>query len=145
MMAPSSFPFLHLPFLFPHRFPPTSPPPYPLPAAPSITNSRYTRTRNSLLETRQVKTNETDGYTAVQVAYQPVKAKNAKKPEAGHLKKAGIEQPMRHLMEYRVRNRGCSALQLECLDIVLFKPRSARREHEQCHGHPEDSFCPNEP
>lgn len=32
-----------------------------------------------------------------------MKAKNARKPEVGHLKKAGIETPMRHLEEFRVR------------------------------------------
>jgi len=39
----------------------------------------------------QVKTDETDGYTAVQVAYGTRKASRVTKPEAGHLAKAGVE------------------------------------------------------
>jgi large subunit ribosomal protein L3 len=39
----------------------------------------------------QVKTNETDGYSAVQLAYGDRKAKNVNKPMKGHLAKAGIE------------------------------------------------------
>ena len=39
----------------------------------------------------QVKTDETDGYTAIQVAYGTRKASRVTKPEAGHLAKAGVE------------------------------------------------------
>jgi large subunit ribosomal protein L3 len=39
----------------------------------------------------QVKTVETDGYTAVQVAFGTRKASRVNKPEAGHLAKAGVE------------------------------------------------------
>lgn len=49
----------------------------------------------------QVKTPETDGYGAVQIAYEPVKLKNIRKPELGHLKKAGAP-PLRHLREFKV-------------------------------------------
>jgi hypothetical protein len=49
----------------------------------------------------QVKTPETDGYGAVQVGYEPVKPKNIRKPEMGHLKKAGAP-PLRHLREFKV-------------------------------------------
>ena len=48
----------------------------------------------------QVKTPETDGYTAVQLAFGAVKEKRISKPEAGHLKKAG-QGPHRHLVEIR--------------------------------------------
>jgi large subunit ribosomal protein L3 len=48
----------------------------------------------------QVKTPETDGYTAVQLAFGAVKEKRISKPEAGHLKKAGTG-PHRHLVEIR--------------------------------------------
>jgi len=48
----------------------------------------------------QVKTPETDGYTAVQLAFGAVKEKRITKPEAGHLKKAG-QGPHRHLVEIR--------------------------------------------
>ncbi|GBG77084.1 hypothetical protein CBR_g23410 [Chara braunii] len=49
----------------------------------------------------QVKTEETDGYRAVQVGYRRVREKKLTKPELGHLKKAGAV-PMRHLQEFRV-------------------------------------------
>ena len=50
-----------------------------------------------------IKTPETDGYTSVQVAYKEGKAKNMTKPEAGHLKKAGIESPLKKLVEFKVK------------------------------------------
>ena len=49
----------------------------------------------------QIKTVETDGYTAVQLGYGAVKGKALTKPELGHLTKAGAS-PLRHLKEYRV-------------------------------------------
>ena len=39
----------------------------------------------------QVKTDETDGYSAIQVAFGKRKASRVTKPEAGHLAKAGVE------------------------------------------------------
>lgn len=48
----------------------------------------------------QVRTPETDGYSAVQLGYGAVKAKNVTKPEAGHFEKAGVT-PRRHLVELR--------------------------------------------
>jgi large subunit ribosomal protein L3 len=39
----------------------------------------------------QIKTVETDGYTAIQVAFGTRKASRVTKPEAGHLAKAGVE------------------------------------------------------
>jgi large subunit ribosomal protein L3 len=49
----------------------------------------------------QVKTTQTDGYTAVQLGYGAVKEKALTKPQRGHLDKAGVT-PVRHLQEYRV-------------------------------------------
>lgn len=49
----------------------------------------------------QVKTVETDGYTAVQVAFGTRKASRVNKPEAGHLAKAGVEAG-EVLREFRV-------------------------------------------
>lgn len=49
----------------------------------------------------QVKTPQTDGYTAVQVGYKSVAEKALTKPQLGHLAKAGTD-PVRHLREYRV-------------------------------------------
>lgn len=53
----------------------------------------------------QVKTAQTDGYTAVQVGYGAVKEKALTKPQLGHLSKAGAT-PLRHLQEYRVETIG---------------------------------------
>lgn len=49
----------------------------------------------------QVKTQQTDGYCAVQLGYQEVSAKALSKPELGHLEKAGASS-LRHLREYRI-------------------------------------------
>ncbi len=49
----------------------------------------------------QVKTNETDGYEAVQLGFGEIKADKVNKPMAGHFKKLGLE-PSRHLREVRV-------------------------------------------
>lgn len=51
----------------------------------------------------QVKTEEKDGYTAVQVGYEVVAERKITKPEVGHLKKAGTP-PLRHLREFRVKS-----------------------------------------
>ena len=49
----------------------------------------------------QVKTVESDGYSAIQVAFGERKASRVNKPEAGHLAKAGVE-PAELLQEFRV-------------------------------------------
>lgn len=49
----------------------------------------------------QIKTPETDGYAAVQVAFGKRRASRLSKPEAGHLAKAGVESS-RVLREFRV-------------------------------------------
>ena len=48
----------------------------------------------------QVKTVETDGYDAVQLAFEPVAERKLSKGEIGHLQKAGVG-PHRHLVEVR--------------------------------------------
>lgn len=48
----------------------------------------------------QVRTAETDGYSAVQLGFGGVKAKKVTKPAAGHFDKAGVT-PRRHLVEIR--------------------------------------------
>jgi large subunit ribosomal protein L3 len=48
----------------------------------------------------QVKTVDTDGYDAVQLAFDPVAERKLSKPEVGHLQKAGVG-PHRHLVEFR--------------------------------------------
>ena len=54
----------------------------------------------------QKKTVETDGYNALQLAFEDVKEKNVNKAKLGHFKKAGIT-PKRHLKEFRLDD--CSA------------------------------------
>ena len=51
----------------------------------------------------QKKTVETDGYTAVQLGFEDVKEAKLSKPEAGHLKKAGVAAK-KHLKEFRLEN-----------------------------------------
>ncbi len=51
----------------------------------------------------QKKTVETDGYNAVQLAYEDVSKKNLTKPVLGHFAKAGVE-PKRHLKEFRLED-----------------------------------------
>jgi large subunit ribosomal protein L3 len=48
----------------------------------------------------QVKTTETDGYEAVQLAFDPVAERKLSRPEVGHLRK-GQAGPHRHLVEFR--------------------------------------------
>ncbi len=49
----------------------------------------------------QVKTVETDGYSAIQVGFKEVAEKALTKPELGHLAKSN-SAPLRHLHEYRL-------------------------------------------
>ena len=57
----------------------------------------------------QIKTVETDGYNAVQLAYSDAKEKNTSKAELGHLKKANVS-PKRFIKE--IRNADVSAYTL---------------------------------
>jgi len=50
----------------------------------------------------RVKSDEADGYDAVQLAYAEAKTKHLNKPETGHHAKAGVWPP-RHLKEFRGR------------------------------------------
>lgn len=55
-----------------------------------------------------VKSAATDGYDAVQVGYKVVAERKVRKPELGHLKKAGCA-PMKHLREFKVRAAAAAA------------------------------------
>src|SRR5436190_1252826 len=69
----------------------------------------------------QVKTVESDGYEAVQLAFDAVRERKVSKPELGHLKKAGVD-PHRHLVEFR----GPSELLLgESVTVEAFEPGDA--------------------
>ena len=48
----------------------------------------------------QVRTKETDGYDAVQIAYGEIDPRKVNKPESGHFQKAGVT-PRRHSVEIR--------------------------------------------
>ena len=52
----------------------------------------------------QVKTEATDGYSAVQVGFGEMSDKKLTFPKFGHLKKAGLSQNLRHLKEFRVED-----------------------------------------
>jgi large subunit ribosomal protein L3 len=66
----------------------------------------------------QVKTVDTDGYDAVQLAFEPVAERKVSKPERGHLEKGGFG-PHRHLVEVR----GHSGLAVgETVTVEAFEP-----------------------
>jgi large subunit ribosomal protein L3 len=66
----------------------------------------------------QVKTVDTDGYDAVQLAFDAVAERKISKPERGHLEKAGAS-PHRHLVEVR----GHSGLSVgETVTVEAFEP-----------------------
>ena len=50
----------------------------------------------------QIKTEETDGYTAVQVGFGDAKESKLTFPKFGHLKKAGLTKNVRTLREFRI-------------------------------------------
>ena len=51
----------------------------------------------------QKKTTETDGYNAIQVGYEEVKADHVSKPMKGHFEKANVSAK-KHLKEFRLEN-----------------------------------------
>jgi len=53
----------------------------------------------------QIRTQETDGYDAVQLAYGTTRPRDVTKPQQGHFDRAGVE-PTRHLVELRTRADG---------------------------------------
>lgn len=66
----------------------------------------------------QVKTPETDGYAAVQLAFAPVAERKLSQGERGHLRKSGVASH-RHLAEFR----GDSELQVgETVTVEAFQP-----------------------
>jgi large subunit ribosomal protein L3 len=66
----------------------------------------------------QVKTTETDGYDAVQLAFEAVAERKITKPELGHLQKAGVGAH-RHLVEMR----GASELTVgDTVTVESFEP-----------------------
>ena len=65
-----------------------------------------------------VRTNDADGYEAVQLAFEAVAERKLSRPELGHLKKAGAD-PHRHIVEFR----GASELTVgETVTVEAFAP-----------------------
>jgi large subunit ribosomal protein L3 len=50
----------------------------------------------------QIKTEEHDGYEAVQVGFEEISERKLSFPKAGHLRKAGLQKNLRTLKEFRV-------------------------------------------
>ncbi|MGL5828421.1 MAG: 50S ribosomal protein L3 [Angustibacter sp.] len=53
----------------------------------------------------QVRTSDSDGYEAIQIAYGAIDPRKVNQPTAGHFEKAGVT-PRRHLVELRTANAG---------------------------------------
>jgi large subunit ribosomal protein L3 len=66
-----------------------------------------------------VKTVETDGYEAVQVAYEAVAERKITRPELGHLNKHGVAEAYRHLVEFR---GATDAVPGEAITVEAFAP-----------------------
>ena len=67
----------------------------------------------------QVRTQDTDGYEAVQLAFDAVAERKLTKPELGHLKKGGVDGAYRHLVEFRGASE---ALPGEAVTVESFAP-----------------------
>jgi large subunit ribosomal protein L3 len=67
----------------------------------------------------RIRTNDTDGYEAVQVAFDEIPERKITRPELGHLKANGVEQAYRHLVEFR---GATEALPGETLTVEQFEP-----------------------
>lgn len=67
----------------------------------------------------QVRTEETDGYSAVQLGFGEIDTRKVTKPLAGHFEKAGVT-PRRHLAEVRTSGADAYATGQE-LDAALFE------------------------
>jgi large subunit ribosomal protein L3 len=82
-----------------------------------------------------VKTQDTDGYDAVQVGYKVVAEKKVNKPELGHLSKANCP-PMKHLREFKVGVvLGCSrcAAAAAAAVLPLLLPSPSAIPHDLSH------------
>lgn len=68
----------------------------------------------------QIKTPETDGYSAVQVTFGAKKANRVSKPEAGHFAKAGVEAGLA-LVEFRIDAEKLAGLKAgDALSVEIF-------------------------
>jgi large subunit ribosomal protein L3 len=79
----------------------------------------------------QVKTADSDGYDAVQIAYDNVPDRKLTKPELGHLKKNDVDGAYRHLLELR----GQSELVVgENVTVEAFQPGEKVKVSGVSHG-----------
>ena len=67
----------------------------------------------------QVRTSDSDGYDAVQIAYGAIDPRKVNQPAAGHFAKAGVT-PRRHLVELRTADAGQYALGQE-ITVEVFE------------------------
>jgi large subunit ribosomal protein L3 len=67
-----------------------------------------------------VRTPDTDGYEAVQLAYEQVADRKVSKAERGHLAKNGVDGAYRHLVEFR--GHFADAVQGENVTVEIFQP-----------------------
>ena len=81
----------------------------------------------------QVKSAETDGYTAVQVGYQNGKAKHLTKQEQGHCQKHGAPLK-RHVREFRLADGAEAPAAGSPLTADLFQKGPVRRHHRRHQG-----------
>ena len=70
----------------------------------------------------QLKTEETDGYEAVQLAFEAVADRKITKPELGHLQKNGVPGAHRHLVEFLGQSELVSG---ETVTVESFEPGDA--------------------
>jgi large subunit ribosomal protein L3 len=68
-----------------------------------------------------IRTEERDGYDALQLAFGSTREKQLSKPELGHLKKAGAP-PMKHLVEFRDEARASEAQIGDSITVEVFSP-----------------------
>ena len=79
----------------------------------------------------KLKTAETDGYDAVQIAYDKVADRKVTKPQAGHLKANNVDGAYRHLLELR----GQSELVVgENVTVEAFEPGEKIKVSGVSHG-----------
>src|ERR671928_974447 len=67
-----------------------------------------------------VRTQENDGYEAVQLAWEPVADRKVSRAERGHLAKNGVDGAYRHLVEFR--GHFAEAVQGESVTVEIFAP-----------------------
>ncbi|MFH1460968.1 MAG: 50S ribosomal protein L3 [Patescibacteria group bacterium] len=66
----------------------------------------------------QIKTEDKDGYQAVQIGFEAKKEKNTPKPQQGHFKKAGIKKNYRYLKEFKAQGFKVG----DKIDVSIFNP-----------------------